>query len=337
MSAHALLRLDRPLSLRGAETMPMPSYAQRPERRPAARRDDRREPAPHRRALRRPRGARRPPPGLPRDLPRALGRRSTLAARGAARARRRQGRPRRHLGAEPLRVGRHCSTRPRASARSWSTSTRPTRRPSSSTRCSKSGVSVLLLARGFRERRLRAHARRGARPTARRCASRSCSTTTGTSFLADGDASPSDELAAARGALQFDDPINIQYTSGTTGFPKGATLSHHNILNNGYFIGEALRYTEHDRVCIPVPFYHCFGMVLGNLACTTHGACMVVPGEAFDAAGRARDGRRPSAAPRCTACRRCSSPSSSIRDFERVRPVRRCAPASWPARRARSR
>jgi fatty-acyl-CoA synthase len=90
------------------------------------------------------------------------------------------------------------------------------------------------------------------------------------------------ELVAREAGLQFDDPINIQYTSGTTGFPKGATLSHHNILNNGYFIGEALRYTAADRVCIPVPFYHCFGMVLGNLACTTHGACIVVPGEAFD-------------------------------------------------------
>jgi fatty-acyl-CoA synthase len=82
--------------------------------------------------------------------------------------------------------------------------------------------------------------------------------------------------------LDPDDPINIQYTSGTTGFPKGATLSHHNILNNGYFIGETLRYTERDRVCIPVPLYHCFGMVLGNLAITTHGACMVYPGESFD-------------------------------------------------------
>jgi fatty-acyl-CoA synthase len=81
---------------------------------------------------------------------------------------------------------------------------------------------------------------------------------------------------------QFDEPINIQYTSGTTGFPKGATLSHHNILNNGYFIGEGCGYTEHDRVCIPVPYYHCFGMVLGNLACTTHGACMVIPAPAFD-------------------------------------------------------
>src|SRR4051812_43400205 len=82
--------------------------------------------------------------------------------------------------------------------------------------------------------------------------------------------------------LDLDEPINIQYTSGTTGFPKGATLSHHNILNNGYFVGEGCRYTEADRVCIPVPFYHCFGMVLGNLACTTHGACMVIPAPSFE-------------------------------------------------------
>ncbi|HUO69779.1 MAG TPA: AMP-binding protein [Solirubrobacteraceae bacterium] len=83
--------------------------------------------------------------------------------------------------------------------------------------------------------------------------------------------------------LEFDDAINIQYTSGTTGFPKGATLTHHNILNNGFFIGETCRYTCEDRVCIPVPFYHCFGMVLGNLACTTHGACMVIPAPSFEA------------------------------------------------------
>jgi fatty-acyl-CoA synthase len=89
-------------------------------------------------------------------------------------------------------------------------------------------------------------------------------------------------LHEVESSLQFDDPINIQYTSGTTGFPKGATLTHHNILNNGFFIGEALKYSERDRVCIPVPFYHCFGMVLGNLACTTHGATMVIPAEAFD-------------------------------------------------------
>src|SRR5258705_356255 len=89
-------------------------------------------------------------------------------------------------------------------------------------------------------------------------------------------------LAAREASLQSDDPINIQYTSGTTGFPKGATLTHHNILNNGFFIGETLRYTERDRVCIPVPFYHCFGMVLGNLACTTHGSTMVIPAEAYE-------------------------------------------------------
>ncbi len=83
-------------------------------------------------------------------------------------------------------------------------------------------------------------------------------------------------------ALQFDDPINIQFTSGTTGAPKGATLTHHNILNNGFFVGEAMRFTEQDRLCIPVPMYHCFGMVLGVLACTTHGAAMVFPGEGFD-------------------------------------------------------
>ncbi|HWB26151.1 MAG TPA: AMP-binding protein [Chitinophagaceae bacterium] len=82
--------------------------------------------------------------------------------------------------------------------------------------------------------------------------------------------------------IQFDDPVNIQYTSGTTGFPKGVTLSHHNLLNNGYFIGRRLRYTEKDRVCIPVPFYHCFGMVIGNLCCTSTGACMVIPSEGFD-------------------------------------------------------
>ncbi len=90
------------------------------------------------------------------------------------------------------------------------------------------------------------------------------------------------QLADLAGRLQFDDPVNIQFTSGTTGFPKGATLTHHNILNNGHFIGETMRLTERDRVCIPVPLYHCFGMVLGNLACVTHGAAMVYPGESFD-------------------------------------------------------
>ncbi|WTS98421.1 AMP-binding protein [Streptomyces sp. NBC_00096] len=92
------------------------------------------------------------------------------------------------------------------------------------------------------------------------------------------------ELLRAQAALSPDDPVNIQYTSGTTGFPKGATLSHHNILNNAFFVGELCRYTELDRVCIPVPFYHCFGMVMGNLACTSHGAAMVIPAPAFEPA-----------------------------------------------------
>jgi fatty-acyl-CoA synthase len=103
--------------------------------------------------------------------------------------------------------------------------------------------------------------------------------------LLTGAASVSDEALDERASsLRPTDPINIQYTSGTTGFPKGATLSHRNILNNGFFTGEACGYTEADRVCIPVPFYHCFGMVLGNLACTTHGAAMVIPAPAFDPA-----------------------------------------------------
>jgi fatty-acyl-CoA synthase len=101
-------------------------------------------------------------------------------------------------------------------------------------------------------------------------------------LLTDGDAVDEQRLTAIEDTLQFDDPINIQYTSGTTGFPKGATLSHHNILNNGFFVTEMLHCTQEDRLCIPVPFYHCFGMVMGNLGATSHGACMVVPDEAFD-------------------------------------------------------
>ena len=95
-------------------------------------------------------------------------------------------------------------------------------------------------------------------------------------------------LAERRAGLSFDDPINIQYTSGTTGFPKGATLSHHNILNNGFFVGELCSYTEEDRICIPVPFYHCFGMVMGNLAATSHGSAMVIPAPGFDPAATLR-------------------------------------------------
>ncbi|WP_445526058.1 AMP-binding protein [Streptomyces cyslabdanicus] len=94
---------------------------------------------------------------------------------------------------------------------------------------------------------------------------------------------PVEQTAAIQAELSCDDPINIQYTSGTTGFPKGATLSHHNILNNGYWVGRTVGYTEQDRICIPVPYYHCFGMVMGNLAATSHGACTVIPAPSFDA------------------------------------------------------
>ena len=104
------------------------------------------------------------------------------------------------------------------------------------------------------------------------------------SLIATGSAATLDQLAERMATLSPDDAINIQYTSGTTGFPKGATLSHHNILNNGFFVGELIGYTERDRICLPVPFYHCFGMVMGNLAATSHGACMVIPAPAFDPA-----------------------------------------------------
>ena len=101
-------------------------------------------------------------------------------------------------------------------------------------------------------------------------------------FLDRGDQVSQEQVRACSVQLQFDDPINIQYTSGTTGFPKGATLSHYNILNNGYMVGESLGLTEHDRLVIPVPLYHCFGMVMGNLGCLTHGSVMIYPGAAFE-------------------------------------------------------
>ena len=101
-------------------------------------------------------------------------------------------------------------------------------------------------------------------------------------LLTSGDTVPESRLREREATLQFDDPANIQYTSGTTGAPKGATLSHHNILNNGFFVGEILRYTARDRVCVPVPFYHCFGCVMGNLGALTHGSSVIIPAEAFD-------------------------------------------------------
>jgi len=146
----------------------------------------------------------------------------------------------------------------------------------------QSGVSLLVLARGFRQSDYVAMLSevRGRCPELGEAL---VLEDDWDKLLRDGRPVPEEDLTRRETELQFDDAINIQYTSGTTGRPKGATLSHHNILNNGFFSGETLLLTERDRICIPVPFYHCFGMVLGNLACTTHGACMVIPGEAFDA------------------------------------------------------
>ncbi len=130
-----------------------------------------------------------------------------------------------------------------------------------------------------------------------------------------------------------EEPINIQYTSGTTGYPKGATLSHRNILNNGYFVTEMIRLGPEDRLCIPVPFYHCFGMVMGNLGCTTHGTTMVIPAPSFE----------PEATLRAIAQERCTGvygvPTMfiamqnhpSFGDYD----LGTCAPGSWPVRSAR--
>jgi fatty-acyl-CoA synthase len=152
----------------------------------------------------------------------------------------------------------------------------------------QSGVSTLVLARGFRQADYVAmvEAVAGETPALASLVVLGGDPPAGAmswdDLRAAGGGVAPDTLRAREALLQFDDPINIQYTSGTTGFPKGATLSHHNILNNGFFIGEGCGYGERDRVCIPVPLYHCFGMVLGNLACTTHGSAMVYPAEGFD-------------------------------------------------------
>ncbi|HVP66508.1 MAG TPA: AMP-binding protein [Anaeromyxobacteraceae bacterium] len=145
----------------------------------------------------------------------------------------------------------------------------------------QSGVSLLVIAKGFRAADYVAMVRE----VEERCPEHKQTLVIDDEWHALADeakAVSEEEIERIERTLQPDDPINIQYTSGTTGFPKGATLSHHNILNNGYFVGRTLRYTERDRVCIAVPLYHCFGMVMGNLAATSHGACMVFPGESFE-------------------------------------------------------
>ena len=154
----------------------------------------------------------------------------------------------------------------------------------------QSGTSVLIAARRFRKTDytemlsvLLAQTRMPAlRHLVYLSADASPGAITWSDFIDGADAVPDAALARREHELQFDDPINIQYTSGTTGSPKGATLSHHNILNNGFFVGEVLKYTEADRICVPVPFYHCFGCVMANLAAVTHGAGVVLPAESFD-------------------------------------------------------
>ncbi len=145
----------------------------------------------------------------------------------------------------------------------------------------QSGVSLLVLARGFRQADYVAmlHGVRERCPDLREAL---IFEDDWTRLLTDGDQISDADLAAREATLEFDDPVNIQYTSGTTGSPKGATLTHHNILNNGFFGGEQIRLTEHDRVCSPVPLYHCFGCVLGTLAVSSHGACLVLPAESFE-------------------------------------------------------
>jgi fatty-acyl-CoA synthase len=145
----------------------------------------------------------------------------------------------------------------------------------------KAGVSVLLLARGFRQSDYVAMVD-DVREHCPRLRETIVIDDDWRGLLADGERVDELELAAVEATLDPGEAINVQFTSGTTGLPKGATLSHRNILNNAYFTARGLRYSEHDRVCAPVPFYHCFGMVLANLACVTHGACVVAPGAAFD-------------------------------------------------------
>jgi fatty-acyl-CoA synthase len=147
----------------------------------------------------------------------------------------------------------------------------------------QAGVSVLLYARGFRQV-CYGELLAAVRPRCPDLKRAFLLEDDWGALLAKGDAVPEAELARREAGLQFDDPINIQYTSGTTGSPKGVTLTHHNVLNNGYFVGLGIGLGPDDRLCIPVPFYHCFGMVMGNLACTSLGACMVIPAECFGAA-----------------------------------------------------
>ena len=277
----------------------------------------------------------------------AAGRRYTYAeldaaveelARGLLALRHRQGRPRRHLGAElrrvvpgPVRHGpdrrdprQHQSGLPHARARVRAAPGRR-RHPGLGACAFKTSDYRAMIEEVAPKLDALQRRRLHRRPSP------------GTRCWPTGDAAcPARRWPSARPTLAFDDPINIQYTSGTTGFPKGATLSHHNILNNGYFVGEGMSYTEQDRICVPVPFYHCFGMVMGNLAVDLARRLRRHPGARLRPGGDAAGGRgrevhvalrRADDVHR--RARRCpTSPTTTCR---------RCAPGAWPARRARSR
>ena len=229
--------------------------------------------------------------------------------------------------------GCSCSTRPRRSASCSSPSTRPTAPPSWRTSCSSRACALLVSATEFKGSDYRAMVERGAArlPGAERVVR------IGTLRLGRAARRAGRRGGAARAARRRCRPTTRSTCStprGTTGFPKGATLSHRNILNNGFFVTDLIGFTEQDRLCVPVPFYHCFGMVMGNLGCTSHGACIVVPAPRVRPGRDAAGGAGRALHRRCTACRRCSSRCRACATSRRTT-CRRCAPASWPARRAR--
>ena len=281
MSAHALLRLDRPLSLRGAETMPMPSYTSGPSDVPLLGETIGEN---FRKAVER------------------FGDRDALVVRHqdyratygelwaqvdqAARAFMAMG------VAKGDRIGIWAPNRYEwvvtqfAAARIGAilVTINPAYKSAElAYSLEKAGVSVLVMARGFRG----ANYLRmvddvcGVCPALREVIVLELDWE---AFLIEGLLTSDEALAEREASLQFDDPINIQYTSGTTGSPKGATLTHHNLVNNAHFTAMRLAYSSLDRACVPVPFYHTFGMVLGTLCCVSHGACIVVPSESFDPA-----------------------------------------------------
>ena len=260
-------------------------------RRPAARRHDRRQPRPHRRPPSRRRGPRRGGDRAPLDLRASSWRRSTRWRSGCSGAGVRTGD---RVGIWAPNVAEWVFVQyATAKIGAILVNINPAYRTHElEFVLNQSGVAVLVAARSFKTSDYAAMIEE-VRPRCPGCGRWCCSARrSGTRWRsASGDR---DELARVQASLSPDDPINIQYTSGTTGFPKGATLSHHNIVNNGFFVGSLCGYTEADRVCIPVPFYHCFGMVMGNLGCTTHGATMVIPAPGVRP-GRDAARRRPGA------------------------------------------